>query len=595
MAALMPRSNDAAVAYSNFNNAARNHQKFRRPRDKLRPRQPTHKAYTQLQTQINLAGMKLRSKKKFKPSRSTRETLNVLRGLLQDPDILFHFNDLVAVRPQEEVPEAVSAAILSSARTVFGPEARLGPGPVSGSRKSLAIVSSGPAVSTYDRVAMAQLLEAELGNSTVKTRRRGLMVSLPAADGQRASFEFEIFLGPAPNHRGSHLRRKPSPCSFPCPYFVGAEDWKQADEDGQEKVRGCSKTSWAVALLQHLCTSSTFSQDISDSPSTQRKIFAELEMVLRHLALRIQERDGPEDSRQDFFDVVGHGDSNEIHSNSLHAGKRLLVSLASEILDWHRSTVLNLWLKDAEISGGQRGQQYAEMLLSTAAENLDAAVWSLSHTQIFPLPSPQDKSTESIVDRSITQSVRHIHFSQLSEAEEQLCKAKASLGEVEKHTAGEVHRLLGLAALLSSALLQKRKGRQDKAKQLSARCSEELRTLEGLVDGTPARPLACWHNLGLLLRVRHWGLSSAREDGEYQVQGPSWSTSQSAGMSKPEQANIENSHLDQDCRRSQSGSSSGSSSLLDYLMPLTEAYYKPNYIEVRRVERGLWGSLHESS
>uniref|UniRef100_A0A7S0F9Q5 Uncharacterized protein n=1 Tax=Pyrodinium bahamense TaxID=73915 RepID=A0A7S0F9Q5_9DINO len=172
--------------------------------------------------------------------------------------------------------------------------------------------------------------------------------------------------------------------------------------------------------------------------------------------------------------------------------------MASELLDWRHSSILGLWLRDAEEGGGASGRQRAEGLLQQAAENLESEVWGLGHTQLCPVPSKNDQTFEASLDREISNGVRLIHFGCYGEAEEHLRKARRIL-ELHPQSPTETHRLLSLAEMVSSAVMLRRQGYSAQATGLLRECAVELQEVQPVADSS-SRPLACWHHLALLLR-----------------------------------------------------------------------------------------------
>eukprot|EP00435_Cladocopium_sp_Y103_P070492 s32_g35.t1 len=150
---------------------------------------------------------------------------------------------------------------------------------------------------------------------------------------------------------------------------------------------------------------------------------------------------------------------------------------------------------DAELYAGKRGKAQASHLLNAAAQQLDGEIWGLGHTQSCPLP--REETLEASVDRLLTKGIRLVHFGCYEDASQQLTEAEELLAHAER--IAEVHQRLSLAATVTKFILERRRGRGDKAQKLNGECEEALERLEQ--RRASARPLACWHNLPLLLRA----------------------------------------------------------------------------------------------
>jgi len=303
-----------------------------------------------------------------------------------------------------------------------------------------------------------------------------------------------------------------------------------------------------------------------------------MEMVLRNLALRIKDRDEEILKRFEQASAVSNTQDHAV-------GTRLVVSMAKEVLEWSKSGPLGLWLKDAELYAGEKGRNQASALLRAAADSLDGEVRGLGHTQSFRLPSAEDDSPEAAVDRSITKGVRLVHFGCFEQAQEQLDEAR--LGLEQRHFAAEeVRESLTLAACLASSLLQQKKGRHDLVKELKGECMQSLHRLEATTSKRP-KPVACWHNLPLLLRV----LPSSKRRPSPVAQGGrgdlDWSGMDSTGALDSdvlEDLSVPDPGLERRlCARSRH--------LMSYLMPLTGERFGADALEVHRIEAGLAKAL----
>merc|ERR1719362_2480082 len=104
----------------------------------------------------------------------------------------------------------------------------------------------------------------------------------------------------------------------------------------------------------------------------------------------------------------------------------MLLSLASELLDWRRSGIFELWLRDVEDGKGTNGRIRAEDMLHHATRNLESEVWGLGHTLMCPLPSATE-SLESSLDTAIANGVCNIHFRHFDQAAECLGSATEKL------------------------------------------------------------------------------------------------------------------------------------------------------------------------
>lgn len=142
-----------------------------------------------------------------------------------------------------------------------------------------------------------------------------------------------------------------------------------------------------------------------------------MELVLRELLLRIQERDAEPLRR--FRSALAQ--QTEVGHT---LGSRLVEAMAKEVLEWSRSGLLGLWLKDAELYGGQRGKAQASKLLSAAAWRLDTEVWALGHA--LSCPKAAAETPEGVADELVTRGVRLVHFGAFQEAEERLEEAPAT-------------------------------------------------------------------------------------------------------------------------------------------------------------------------
>eukprot|EP00439_Symbiodinium_sp_Y106_P052494 s2166_g7.t1 len=335
-----------------------------------------------------------------------------------------------------------------------------------------------------------------------------------------------------------------------------------------------------------------------------------MEMVLRNLALRIKDRD--EEILKRFEQASAVSNTQDRAAGVLlplprprvlfpfvdrcafedHAvGTRLVVSMAKA-----RGARVE---QDAELYAGEKGRNQTSALLRAAADSLDGEVRGLGHTQSFRLPSAEDDSPEAAVDRSITKGVRLVHFGCFEQAQEQLDEAR--LGLEQRHFAAEeelprrvvlptpsqeVRESLTLAACLASSLLQQKKGRHDLVKELKGECMQSLHRLEATTSKRP-KPVACWHNLPLLLRV----LPSSKRRPSPVAQGGrgdlDWSGMDSTGALDSdvlEDLSVPDPGLERRlCARSRH--------LMSYLMPLTGERFGADALEVHRIEAGLAKAL----
>lgn len=427
---------------------------LRRPRDAL-PDGPR-------QSQLNLAWARAKSQKKKPPTKHSKETLAILEDILRDPVLSVELEHYAGYKTPHEVPEDARAAVERSVSQLLGEDAlqSISAAPTAHRQSPQLAVYVDRSLSQYDRNDLAVALEA-LGFAT-RVTRHGVRL---AAQGEP---EVEVLVGLA-QELLSHKRG--GFCPFPVSHLTVAEDWREADQRGQEEVQG-GEIRWALDLTQHLATTSGLPSLALRGKSQKGDIV--LELVLRHLALRIQDRDAQALAR---FKAALAGQGGE-DSHSL--GSKMAISMAKEMLEWSKSGVLGLWLKDAELYAGKRGK---------------AQIWGLGHTQSCPLP--KEESLEAAADRLLTKGIRLVHFGCYEDASRQLTEAEELLAHAER--IAEVHQRLFLAATVTKFILERRRGRGDKALKLNGDCEEALERLEQ--RRASARPLACWHNLPLLLRA----------------------------------------------------------------------------------------------
>ncbi|CAJ1345699.1 unnamed protein product [Effrenium voratum] len=461
----------------------------RRPRDALPLRQ----------SQLNLAWARASSRHLREQSR-IRRTLKMLQELLRDPVLA---KELEHVACQPEVLELGAAgqvaaeAVVEAVRRVLGEEVSLRRGPFIG-------VQLERPLTHYDRNDLAMVLE-DLGFEAHITRH-GVTLRVGGRD-------LEVRLGLA-----SELEMRMGGVSpFPVSHLTVSEDWEVADRRGQEQLRSAPELRWAVDLARRFSGGPHALPGLQLRGKRQRGGTV-LELVLRQLVLRIQDRDAQSLNR---FTAALATQGEDFQAHSL--GSQLMVSMAREMLEWSKSGVLGLWLKDAELFAGATGKQQASRLLSAAATHLEAEVWGLGHTQSCPLP--REDSLEASVDRSITKGVRLVHLGCLEEAQQQLGEADELLTRVPWT---EVHQRLSLAATLTSTMLKQRQGTAP-SRDLAGRCAEEVQRLEQ--SKAQARPLACWHNLPLLLRSLNKQKEPKRQPGSgYE---DLWPNMEAAGADEP--------------------------------------------------------------
>eukprot|EP00913_Durusdinium_trenchii_P002587 g2394.t1 len=213
---------------------------------------------------------------------------------------------------------------------------------------------------------------------------------------------------------------------------------------------------------------------------------------------------------------------------------------------------------ELKLYAGERGKAQAKRLLNAAAAQLETEVWGLGHALSCPWPKddtrqplqaictnfieprtlcPQrwsraqlssEDSLEATADRLVTKGVRLVHFGCLEDAQEQLTKVQELLDGAGDWS--EVHQRLSLAATLTDLFLQQRRGRGDKARQRNGECMEAFARLES--RSASARPLACWHNLPLLLRATEMP-SHSLHDFQRQRNSP-WPNFEATGANDPE-------------------------------------------------------------
>jgi len=475
--------------------------------------------------------------------------------------------EAACLRPQQ-VPDFLAKAVAEAAEAVLGAGVSSAQGAVAPNGKPQLLVCVKNALDGYDRSAMAVALSALL-DVDVRVHRHGVAVNV------EDRMDVEILLETAEEQC---KRRSRGPRSlFAISYLTVAEDWDEADRRGEELVRMSPQMSWAIALSRRFCS-------IGQLPGLRMnghragKGPQVMEMVLRNLALRIKDRDEEILKRFEQASAVSNTQDHAV-------GTRLVVSMAKEVLEWSKSGPLGLWLKDAELYAGEKGRNQASALLRAAADSLDGEVRGLGHTQSFRLPSAEDDSPEAAVDRSITKGVRLVHFGCFEQAQEQLDEAR--LGLEQRHFAAEeVRESLTLAACLASSLLQQKKGRHDLVKELKGECMQSLHRLEATTSKRP-KPVACWHNLPLLLRV----LPSSKRRPSPVAQGGrgdlDWSGMDSTGALDSdvlEDLSVPDPGLERRlCARSRH--------LMSYLMPLTGERFGADALEVHRIEAGLAKAL----
>jgi len=502
----------------------------RRPRDALVAPRQDH---------INLAWMRATSARKHKPRRSISNTISALKDVLKDSALVSQLKSMATFRPRE-VPTSISTAVKEAAADVFG-DVGVAVKCTGQDRNPVIVISpSESTVSKYDISDLEVRLEDSLSCASFKRIRRGIRISLAEP---RATVTVMV--------HDSDFTPESSVSSFPLPLLTRSLDWVRADREGQELVQREDKLSWALALSHFLCVGSAKSSRTTEV----------LELVLRHLALRIQERDEPAFARREMLESLAQVQH--------QPGEQLFLTIARELLDWQHSALLRLWLKDAERGHGAEGRAKAEQMLSHAAQKMEAEIWGLLHTQFCP-PS-EDDSVESQVDRSITQGVRLIHLGSFEEAQQQLKQAQRTLTSDTQVKATCIRNLLMLAALLGTAVLYQRCGFLAASRRLSSRCTQDLQRLD---FSCPVQPLSCWHNLPLLLRAMpRTPLVTRLDDGGDDSPWPNFEATGAVTLDG------------QGCTLSHRLSADA---LMEYLMPLTgKSLEKRNCLELSQVRKGL--------
>lgn len=594
------------VGFSYSKQANKLHQKgrsdkhARRPRDNL-PEPPA-------QAQINLAWTKVRARKQHQPSRLVAETLSTLDSVLRDPAMLLELERAACFGSKDlPLPGSLSAALLTAAKEVLGQEASFAEVSTTGwaeSSPELAILSPGRPATKYDRIALAQCFGALPGIIEARVGRRTISLTLEESTQANSKVDLEIAVGELLNHPPSSGKRLRRPCTFSCRRLVGSEDWEDADHLMQEQLQKCLKAAWAISMGYFCVSRITQKRKQRDSTIAGRRKAAVgnemkpevLEFVFRNLAQRIIERDKLEEDKAEMLSFVETSLADREALSSVRPGRRLLLAMASEVLDWHRSGILSLWLKDAEDAGLR---QEAESLLNEAAMLLQDEVWALVHTQICQEPVEEELSIEARADQQITAGIRLIHFGRLEEA-------RLALNEAKDLLAGsyiERAQLLSLANQLSFALLYHREGCLREGHQLEASCAKALRPFT-IPDQVVPKPMSCWHNIALLLRapfnlpeVASRG-SQRRTRQHYEDEGlddptiPShhvWPNVESTGVSSASALML---HQEAPRGKVASIGTFEATTVLGYLMPLTTIRLKSNELEVLRVTAGLARTLN---
>lgn len=520
---------------------------LRRPRDAL-PDGPR-------QSQLNLAWARAKSQKKKPPTKHSKETLAILEDILRDPVLSVELEHYAGYKTPHEVPEDARAAVERSVLQLLGEDAlqSISAAPTAHRQSPQLAVYVDRSLSQYDRNDLAVALEA-LGFATRVTRHG---VRLAA----RGEPEVEVLVGLA-QELLSHKRG--GFCPFPVSHLTVAEDWREADQRGQEEVQG-GEIRWALDLTQHLATTSGLPSLALRGKSQKGDIV--LELVLRHLALRIQDRDAQALAR---FKAALAGQGGE-DSHSL--GSKMAISMAKEMLEWSKSGVLGLWLKDAELYAGKRGKAQASHLLNAAAQQLDGEIWGLGHTQSCPLP--KEETLEAAADRLLTKGIRLVHFGCYEDASRQLTEAEELLTHAER--IAEVHQRLSLAATVTKFILERRRGRGDKALKLNGDCEEALDRLEQ--RRASARPLACWHNLPLLLRACSKSQILPNKKGELEdSEDSAWPNFEATGADDAGMLTGEQLHR-QKLKRSRD--------FMRRLMPMTGKRFASDDLELCCVQKGF--------
>lgn len=472
---------------------------LRRPRDSLYDRSP--------QAKVNLDWTRARSKRARPPRKRVRETMAVLDGVLRDPGLMDQLDKTVTSKV--ELPASLAAAIKRTAQHVLGGSARV---TRQGSRQAgttcfRAVAGTSDfdmwvslpdrSISRYERFAVAERLRATMGAARVDVGRCAITLTLEGEAG--AATSVDIVLG------GANPSRSRKSGEHPCPHLTVMQDEAAADHVSTQFVEGSSRAGWAIAMLRHLCRRRDTDKALSGCSSlTQDGILSDT--LLKNLALRIRERDACQQDRQEVLGIIDAAGrrlqetTTELwqgqHEMSPAPGRIMLLSMASELLDWSRSGILQLWLKDAEQGGGPQGRARAESLLRQAGENLEMEVWGLGHTQICPMPPETDETLQGSIDREICCGVRLIHFGCFDEAEACLGRARHVL-QMQMPWPNEALRLLSLAEVVSSSVMLRRKGHTAQADSAMQQCAAELQCLR---PAGVARPLASCHHLALLLR-----------------------------------------------------------------------------------------------
>jgi hypothetical protein len=433
-----------------------------------------------------------------------RETVSVLGDVLSDGILVNQIEELT--RGKAEVPPFLFDAVELAARHVIGDGVQIlrscstatdiGVVSVDGNYNMCLTLPPQYRVSRYDRSAIAEHLRSQLGSSRVDVGRQTLKLRLQRDD--CGPLNVDVFLGEEAMQQ--HLKYR----GHPCPRLSLHMDAELANSVETQFVQNDGKASWAIGMMKYLCASKV--PLLGGHLSSAQDVRVVLpDILLRNLALRLCERDQRQDHRDDVFEsleacsraMLG-ADTDARPSDDVGAprGRRMLLSMASELLDWRRSGIFELWLQDAEDGKGTNGRMHAEDMLHHATRNLESEVWGLGHTLMCPMPSSASKSLESSLDRAIANGVRNIHFGHFDQAGDCLGSATEELRCMSEQ-AGSTHQLLSLAGRVSSALMMRRKGDYDQAYNAMQDCSHELQKLPCTGD---SQPLASWHSLALLFR-----------------------------------------------------------------------------------------------
>ncbi|CAK9040472.1 unnamed protein product [Durusdinium trenchii] len=349
------------------------------------------------QSQLNLAWARARSQKKKPPSKHSKQTLEILENVLRDPILSAELDQHAGYKLPQEVPPDALEALRGSLRELGAELISMRSEPEPSRPIPQLAVCLDRSLSDYDRNDLAVALQ-ELGFSTQVTRHGVHIV--------REELDLEVLMGPA-----SELlsQKRGGFCPFPCSHLTVAENWREADQLGQEQIQNCGEMRWALDLTKHFSGQGLPSLAIRGKSQKGPVVF---ELVLRHLALRIQDRDA-ESLRRFKAALAGQCDgSDEGHSLGCH----LVLSIAKELLEWSKSGLLGLWLKDAELYAGERGKAQAKRLLSPRLRCILALQTYVVHRIqcgiycVCPIFSPPDAAAAQLETEAWAELVTGVSF-----------------------------------------------------------------------------------------------------------------------------------------------------------------------------------------